>query len=348
MLTMTLFLGENPTMKKCIFLTLIILCFSFIQPALAEPVQSVGLVTFTAVSNQQSISLTWETASELDSIGFRLYRAEEETGFVLLASDIIPASGNPTTGARYAFVDETAVLNTTYTYQLTEIQANNQEIELATATVTPNNTASPIQLQPPTLPTAQPINPTTIQQAPPSNNQEPSQQTTESADRPTITIITNPLEETAETVESIGTDSTARSNEMTVNTNQTIVLLQATPEEPYPAPPTEETPPPDGYVAPPTEVPVIPTFTPEGTAYVPPPTPDGAFNPPPENEDPSITIIGEDQQVEAVQIDTLDEEPVTIEPRQGQIFLWTSFVIALLIFGVAIIATTLIFTRKTQ
>lgn len=73
----------------------------------------IDLVSFTAESNGvgQPVTLRWETAAELDNVGFHLYRAipngsgGHEVGERLTAG-IIPAEGTPFSGANYEFSDE--------------------------------------------------------------------------------------------------------------------------------------------------------------------------------------------------------------------------------------------------
>ena len=54
------------------------------------------------------MSLTWETATEVDNAGFNIYRARSEgERYTKINDTLIPAKGNATSGARYKFTDNT-------------------------------------------------------------------------------------------------------------------------------------------------------------------------------------------------------------------------------------------------
>ncbi|MFN2165772.1 MAG: hypothetical protein ACK2U9_05885, partial [Anaerolineae bacterium] len=65
------------------------------------------------------ICLDWETASELDNLGFNLYRQAAGGELVRLNIDLIPGQnpGSPM-GAVYTWRDETAAPGVTYFYWL--------------------------------------------------------------------------------------------------------------------------------------------------------------------------------------------------------------------------------------
>ncbi len=123
-------------------------------PALA----SVELVSFGAEpTTNNTIMVTWETATERDMIGFKLYRSLTGSGadWVDLIPEGVPADGTAQGGARYGFEDKTDIaLNTRYYYQLKEISNTGDVVEIArastgiglpadTATSTGTPTASP-------------------------------------------------------------------------------------------------------------------------------------------------------------------------------------------------------------
>jgi subtilisin family serine protease len=81
---------------------------------------NVELASFEAVADDSSIRLEWETASEIDSLGFNLYRADAADGpQTQLNESLIPSQlpGSPV-GAAYQFVDESVVEGATYYYWL--------------------------------------------------------------------------------------------------------------------------------------------------------------------------------------------------------------------------------------
>lgn len=81
------------------------------------------------------VIVTWETASEVDTAGFYLYRADSPSGpFILLNATPIPARGDPLAGASYQFEDHTVKWGQTYFYRLEELERNggrNQYPEVA-------------------------------------------------------------------------------------------------------------------------------------------------------------------------------------------------------------------------
>ena len=84
------------------------------------------------------VEITWETATELQTAGFNLYRSTSPDGdFIHLnPGQLIPSEGNSTSGASYTFIDEDVEAGTTYYYLLEEIEldstANRYEDDLFT------------------------------------------------------------------------------------------------------------------------------------------------------------------------------------------------------------------------
>lgn len=80
-----------------------------------------GLMNFS----KTSIDIEWETATELDTIGFNIYRADSLNGNLLKVNDtLIPASSDSLSGGKYAFVDRSAQPGVTYYYYLEDVDAN--------------------------------------------------------------------------------------------------------------------------------------------------------------------------------------------------------------------------------
>jgi hypothetical protein len=83
---------------------------------------AVTLVSFEARGGDQSVELAWATASEVDNIGFHLYRAESEEGpYELITAAPIPGLGSSPEGARYAYTDFGLTNGKTYFYKLEDI-----------------------------------------------------------------------------------------------------------------------------------------------------------------------------------------------------------------------------------
>ena len=90
-----------------------------------ETPAAVELASFTAASQGSAIVLEWETATELDNLGFNVYRSGAAEGErIQLNAALIPAQ-NPGSvlGATYRFLDETATPGVIYYYWLEDVDA---------------------------------------------------------------------------------------------------------------------------------------------------------------------------------------------------------------------------------
>jgi hypothetical protein len=86
--------------------------------------------------SRPQVVVEWETASEVDTIGFIIYRSVEEDGpFELITSDMIIASGDALAGGSYDFPDKTVLANKQYYYRLVEIDKNGIEVILGETSV---------------------------------------------------------------------------------------------------------------------------------------------------------------------------------------------------------------------
>jgi hypothetical protein len=83
---------------------------------------AITLSSFVATPKSGAVLLKWQTETEIDTIGFNLYRAESENGeYVKINGSLIPAVGSPTQGATYQLVDENVQNRRTYWYKLEDI-----------------------------------------------------------------------------------------------------------------------------------------------------------------------------------------------------------------------------------
>lgn len=74
-------------------------------------------------ANPASVRVEWETATELNTAGFQLYRSNLPFGeFDLITPELIPANGDSVSGASYTFVDENVEAGETYFYVLEEVE----------------------------------------------------------------------------------------------------------------------------------------------------------------------------------------------------------------------------------
>jgi hypothetical protein len=98
----------------------------FGDPATKLPISptAVDLLWFTATGGEEAITLGWETATELENLGFNLYRAESVDGprtklnEVMIPTNVPPGSNE---GAVYEYVDGDVVPGITYYYWLEDV-----------------------------------------------------------------------------------------------------------------------------------------------------------------------------------------------------------------------------------
>lgn len=82
----------------------------------------VTLSYFAAEQVNNAVVLQWITQSEVDNLGFYVYRALEEGGiYRRITNDLIPGAGNSSTEQTYAFTDANVVSGGTYWYKLEEV-----------------------------------------------------------------------------------------------------------------------------------------------------------------------------------------------------------------------------------
>ena len=84
---------------------------------------AVELLSFTATGSDASELLEWETGSELDNLGFHLYRSMAEEGpYERLTASLIPGLGSSPAGARYRYRDTGVTNGVSYFYKLEDIE----------------------------------------------------------------------------------------------------------------------------------------------------------------------------------------------------------------------------------
>jgi hypothetical protein len=85
---------------------------------------AVTLASFTATPQDGGILIAWETAIEIDTVGFNLYRSTLPGGpYVKLNGTLIPSQApGSISGATYAWLDEDAESGITYYYKLEDIE----------------------------------------------------------------------------------------------------------------------------------------------------------------------------------------------------------------------------------
>ena len=99
---------------------------------------AVTLVSFTAAAQaDNTIGVAWETATELNTAGFYLYRSTDgqRASAVQVTPEMIFAEGSGLTGARYTWTDRDVQPGTTYTYWLQEVETGGATNEYGPTTV---------------------------------------------------------------------------------------------------------------------------------------------------------------------------------------------------------------------
>ncbi|MBE2220482.1 MAG: hypothetical protein IAF02_03025 [Anaerolineae bacterium] len=81
-----------------------------------------GLIFYQLVK-PPSVTVQWNTETELNTAGFNLYRSEiDEDNYVLVNDVMIDSEGSAISGATYSYVDSSVEAGKTFYYLLEEIQ----------------------------------------------------------------------------------------------------------------------------------------------------------------------------------------------------------------------------------
>lgn len=74
---------------------------------------------------ETTLTINWTTESELDIIGFNLYRSDTADGeFLKINEELIPPAADPFIGGEHTFTDEEVTRGQIYYYQLETIDRN--------------------------------------------------------------------------------------------------------------------------------------------------------------------------------------------------------------------------------
>ncbi len=78
-----------------------------------------------ATGDQANVIITWSTGTEIDTVGFNLYRSDNPEGpFTRVNDRPIAAASDPLLGGSYTYTDTEVVADTVYYYQLEDIEAD--------------------------------------------------------------------------------------------------------------------------------------------------------------------------------------------------------------------------------
>lgn len=82
----------------------------------------ITLTRFDAMPASGGIVITWETASEVNTAGFHLWRASQPAGrYVKITAALLPGRGGPTRSAAYTYTDAAVAPGAAYYYRLEEV-----------------------------------------------------------------------------------------------------------------------------------------------------------------------------------------------------------------------------------
>ncbi|MCA9928554.1 MAG: hypothetical protein KC419_08755 [Anaerolineales bacterium] len=86
-----------------------------------------AILSVNQIMQQPVIIITWETASEVNTAGFHLYRSETAAdAYGRITPRLIPAQGSAANGSQYRYEDTAVTPNHTYFYQLEEVTLNGE------------------------------------------------------------------------------------------------------------------------------------------------------------------------------------------------------------------------------
>lgn len=101
------------------------------------PPTALELLYYRAVSRDATIELQWQTALEVELMGFRIWRST--TGLradaIEVTTDLLPARGSAAVGVDYRFVDTGVTVGPTYSYWLQSVQTDGRTEDLQHLTV---------------------------------------------------------------------------------------------------------------------------------------------------------------------------------------------------------------------
>jgi len=109
---------------------------------------AVTLAGFDARGRDGAVELSWETASELDNLGFHVYRAPSADGpWTRISSSLIRGLGSSPEGKRYSWLDSGLTNGVTYSYRLEDVDRSGVVTSHGPVSGTPESS-----LPPPTAP----------------------------------------------------------------------------------------------------------------------------------------------------------------------------------------------------
>ena len=88
----------------------------------------VGLSSFTGCFTSGTIELHWRTESEINNLGFYVWRSLTETGEYQCISELIPGHGSSPVAHEYLYRDTDIIADRMYNYKLRQVDLGGQEV----------------------------------------------------------------------------------------------------------------------------------------------------------------------------------------------------------------------------
>ena len=86
---------------------------------------AVDLLSFEAKGEGSNVKVAWQTANEINNMGFYLYRADTKDGpFTPLSDKLIPGADFTTLGQEYAYIDRDVTRGRIYYYRLVDVDTS--------------------------------------------------------------------------------------------------------------------------------------------------------------------------------------------------------------------------------
>jgi len=110
----------------------------------------VELSSFSATSTTKGVKLNWRTETEVNNIGFNVYRSDTKDGkYVKINAKLIMGAGTDATPHDYSFTDENMVKGSTYYYYIEDVGFTGKTNKSHVIEVTVGRQAKPVLLTPP-------------------------------------------------------------------------------------------------------------------------------------------------------------------------------------------------------
>jgi hypothetical protein len=110
-------------------------CGNITQPAQtfvfsAPLATAVKLLSFEAEAGDSEVALTWRTGSELDNLGFHLFRSASAAGpYERITTSLIPGLGSSPEGMEYSYFDRGLTNGIPYFYKLLDVETSGKSEE---------------------------------------------------------------------------------------------------------------------------------------------------------------------------------------------------------------------------